>query len=38
LNSLLHPEFVIQEVIGNHARDAVNAVDANAIAIAVGAD
>jgi len=42
LNAFLHTQFVVQEMVGNGSSAAVyiiiNAVDANAIALAIGAD
>jgi hypothetical protein len=42
LNAFLHTQFVVQEMVGNGSRAAIyimiNAVDANAIALAIGAD
>jgi len=38
LNSFLHAQFVIQEVVGELGGSEIDAIDANAVAIAIGAD
>ena len=38
LNPFLHTQFIVQEVIGKHSGAAIDAVDANAIAVAIGAN